>query len=158
MKHKYLMTLFAMLLALAFNAATARAQSSATVLHYKDVVGTYRDRSRSTFSIDRAPQGMLSINFEGNYEYRMADGGMMANTGVASGTAKLVGDTAIFKPAETTACTLTLVFKPRKLIVKQEGSDADCGFGHHVYADGTYKLISRRVAKFDEYGAPVKKD
>ncbi len=148
-----------MLLAFAFNAATARAQSSTTaVLHYKDVVGTYRERSGSTFSIDRAPQGMLSINFEGNYEYRMADGGMMANTGAASGTAKLVGDTAVFKPAETTACTLTLVFKPRRLIVKQEGNDSDCGFGHNVSADGTYKLTSRRVAKFDEYGARIKKD
>ena len=148
-----------LLLMFALHPSTSRAQSSQVVLHYKDVVGTYTDRSTgSVFSIDRAPNGMLSIDFEGVYPIRTPDGGRSANIGSASGTAKLIGDTAIFKPGETTGCTIKLVFKPRKLIVTQQGNDTDCGFGHNVSADGTYKLTSRRAQKFDQYGAPIKKD
>lgn len=155
-KLKYALLFVALLFAFALHPSTSRAQSSQVVLHYKDVVGTYKAKVGGIITIDRAPQGMLAIEVQATYEYRMADGGMMANTGEASGTAKLVGDTAIFTPPDTTGCTIKLVFKPRKLIVTQQGNDSDCGFGHNVNAEGTYRLTSRRAQHFDEFGAMKK--
>jgi len=37
-------------------------------------------------------------------------------------------------------------FTGGKLIVKQEGT---CGFGNHVFADGTYKKTSGKKPSFD---------
>ena len=45
--------------------------------------------------------------------------------------------------------SITLVFLANKLKVTQEGSDADCGFGHNVYATGTYRKIRSGKPKFD---------
>jgi hypothetical protein len=42
-----------------------------------------------------------------------------------------------------------LVFLPNKLKVEQAGSDADCGFGHNVYANGTYRKIKSGKPKFE---------
>ena len=156
-KYKHSIIFVALLFAFALSASTSRAQSSQVVLHYKDVVGTYEAKVGSVISIDRAPQGMLAIEVQAVYPYRMANGELMANTGAASGTAKLVGDTALFTPPETTRCTIKLVFRQRKLIVTQQGNDSDCGFGHNVNASDTYKLTSRRPQHFDEFGAPAKK-
>jgi hypothetical protein len=153
-KFKYSLMCVALLSAFALNASTSRAQSSQVVLRYKDVVGTYK-ADGSVFSIDRAPQGRLKIEFQGVYEYSTGRG-RMANLGSAYGTAKLIGNTALFTPRETTGCTIKLVFKPRKLIVTQSGNDTDCGFGHNVNASDTYKLTSRRPEHFDEFGEPEK--
>ncbi len=158
MKQKRLAVAFFALCALACFAQSVGAQSSQTVLHYKDVVGTYKDEAGSVFTIDRAAGGMLRVGFHGVYPYRTASGEMSANTGEAEGTTKLVGNTAVFKPANAEQqCRITLVFKARKLIVTQEGTDAECGFGHNVSASGTYRLRSTRVQRFNKYGAPVKR-
>jgi hypothetical protein len=152
---------FALLLIAAgalFNAtAQTRLQSSQTVLHYKDVVGTYEEKiTGSRISVERAPHGLLRISIGAVYPYRTANGEMTANTGEAEGTVKLVGDTAFFKPEGTEGCTIKLVFKPQSLIVTQQGADYECGFGHNVTAEGAYKLKSRRVERFDETSAPIK--
>jgi len=63
------------------------------------------------------------------------------NLGHASGEAIIDGNIATFKPADTKRCEITLVFFTRQAEVVQEGSDADCGFGHNVYATGTYGKI-----------------
>jgi len=156
-KRKRLALAFFAFCALACFAMPLGAQSSQTVLHYKDVVGTYKDESGSVFTIDRAAGGMLRVGFHGVYPYRTANGEMSANTGEAEGTTKLVGNAATFKPADTEQCRITLVFKAHKLIVTQEGTDAECGFGHNVNASGTYRLRSTRVQRFNKYGAPVKR-
>jgi hypothetical protein len=63
--------------------------------------------------------------------------------------ATLKYNVATFAPADTQGCSITLTFTGQKLIVKQTGSDADCGFGHNVTADGTYTKRSSRSPKFD---------
>jgi len=151
MKTKRLALAFFALCALICFARTLGAQSSPVALRYKDVVGTYKDESGSVFTIDRAPRGMLRVKYQGVYPYRAGNGEMSANTGEAEATTKLVGNTALFMPSDTEQqCRITLVFKPRKLIVTQKGHDAECGFGHNVNASGTYKLRSTRVQRFDE--------
>ncbi len=88
------------------------------------------------------------MSCELNYPYKV-HGLWTANLGGCSGEATLTGKTAILKPDETTACTITLKFSPVKLVASQEGSDADCGFGHRVYAKGTYPNRSSRSPKFE---------
>jgi hypothetical protein len=89
------------------------------------------------------------VQFDGTYEYRV-NGEMTANTGTADGMATLKGDAAVFVPADTQGCSIELQFVRNKLIVKQTGSDADCGFGHNVTADGTYIKRSGRAPKFED--------
>ncbi|PWY53985.1 hypothetical protein DGG96_19400 [Legionella qingyii] len=82
--------------------------------------------------------GKLNISFELTYPY-VVNGELQANTGELSGVANIKGDTAVYSSSEYGSCTITITFiKPGMLSVKQDGSDADCGFGHNVYADGTY--------------------
>ena len=70
----------------------------------------------------------------------------MANTGEGNGTAKIEGDTAIFKPdGAEEECQITLKFTGSKLVVTQTGI---CGFGHNVSAEGTYKKSSSKKPKF----------
>jgi hypothetical protein len=70
----------------------------------------------------------------------------MANTGGASGTAFIEGDTATFKPEGSEEdCKIVMRFREGKLIVKQEGG---CGFGQNVTASGTYKKVSSVKPKF----------
>jgi hypothetical protein len=157
MKRKLLALALFALCALACFAKPLGAQSSQTVLHYKDVVGTYEEKiTGSGITINRAPRGLLRISIGAVYPHQTANGEMTANTGEAEGTAKLVGNTAFFKPEGTEQCTLTLVFKPSRLIVTQKGTDSECGFGQNVNAGGTYKLKSRRV-QANEHGAPVRR-
>jgi len=48
-------------------------------------------------------------------------------------------------------CRIEFVFSASSAILRQvEGSDADCGFGHAVYADGTYIHKSRRKPVFQK--------
>ncbi|MFN2454951.1 MAG: hypothetical protein ABR577_12090 [Pyrinomonadaceae bacterium] len=150
------LSLLAVTMLLTASSQTA-AQSSPTVLHYRDVVGTYETKEGDVVTVDRAARGQLRIHIEATYPYRTGNGEMSANFGSGEGTTKLVGDTALLKPENTERCTVKLVFKPQRLIVTQEGADYECGFGHNVNAAGTYKRKSRRVQRRDETGTPVKR-
>lgn len=116
-----------------------------------EVTGTFREKaSGSEFSILALGKGKLKIAFSGVYPYKMSNGEDMANVGEASGEAEIVGDTAIFKPEGFEQCTLTLKFLTgRRLGVTQNGTDAECGFGHNVSAGGVYKKISNVKPKFE---------
>jgi hypothetical protein len=98
--------------------------------------GVYR-YYKSEFRILALGHNKLKLEFDGIY---MTVSGT-PNMGTATGEAILDGDVATFKPADTEQCEITLVFLPNKLKVTQSGSDADCGFGHNVYATGTYRKI-----------------
>lgn len=126
------------------NAQTRKAVSGA------EVTGTFREAaSGSTFSILALGKGKLRVAFTGIYAYKMANGEDSANTGEAMGEAEIAGDTATFAPDEFEECTIALKFLPRgRLKVTQQGTDAECGFGRNVSADGTYKKTSGKKPKF----------
>lgn len=110
------------------------------------VNGTWKYRDNE-FKIWALGQQKLQIEFSGVYEYKTGDGERTANTGEGSGTAKIEGDTAVFKPeGAEDECKITLKFSGGKLIVTQDGI---CGFGFNVRADGTYKKISSKKPKFE---------
>lgn len=109
--------------------------------------GTYVNRSGDWKILDLG-DGKLKVACSLTYVYKVR-GLLTAHTGEGGGEATLTGKTAVFKPEGTTACTIRLKFVGKKLIVKQDGSDADCGFGQNVYANGTYSKQSNRSPKFD---------
>ncbi len=109
--------------------------------------GTYGNRSGDWKILDLG-NGKLKVACSLTYMYKVR-GLLTANTGEGSGEATINGKTAIFKPEGTTACAITLKFAGTRLITTQEGSDADCGFGHNVYANGTYRKQSSRPPRFD---------
>ena len=88
------------------------------------------------------------MQFNGTYQYKV-NGQMTANTGTADGMATLKYNVAMFTPTDTQGCSIMLTFAGAKLIVKQTGSDADCGFGHNVTADGTYIKRSSQSPQFE---------
>src|SRR5204862_3345553 len=95
----------------------------------KQVNGTWKYRENE-FKILALGQQQLKIEFSGIYEYKTGNGERTANTGEGRGTARIEGDTAIFKPeGAEDECKTTLKFAAGKLVVTQEGI---CGFGHNV--------------------------
>jgi hypothetical protein len=88
----------------------------------------------------------LRVSFDGVY-YTISKS---VNTGYASGEATIEGNVAILDLTEWGPCKITMVFMPRnRLKVTQEGDSPDCGFGHNVRADGTYRKIRGGKPKFE---------
>ena len=106
--------------------------------------GVYR-YYKSEFRILALGQNKLKVQFDGIYMTVSKS----PNMGYAMGEAIIDGNIATFKPADTERCEITLVFLPNKLKVMQDGSDFDCGFGHNVYATGTYRKIRGGKPKFE---------
>lgn len=153
MKKTILAICVLMLMAFAFSAPTL-AQTRKAVSG-AEVTGTFRDKAGSEFLIQALGKGKLKIHFFGTYVYKMADGGDMANTGEASGEANISGDKATFIPEFSkegkSSCTITLKFtRPGTLVVTEDETDAGCGFGLNVSADGTYPKISSKKPKFEQ--------
>jgi hypothetical protein len=122
----------------------------------REVTGTFRSfytgkfkGSYNEIKIEALGGGKLKVSFDLTYPY-VVNKELSANLGSNSGTATIEGDTAVFKDEEFGQCTITLKFtKPGTLIVTQNGSDAECGFGRNVTADGTYKKTSSAKPKFE---------
>jgi hypothetical protein len=111
----------------------------------KQVNGTWKS-GKNEFKIWALGEQKLQVEFFGTFEHNSAYG-PTANTGEGSGTARIEGDTAIFKPdGAEDDCKITLKFKGGKLVVIQTGI---CGFGFNVTAEGTYKKVSSAKPKFD---------
>lgn len=107
------------------------------------VNGVYR-LYKSEFRILALGKNKLKVQFDGIYPTPKS-----FNMGYAGGEAVIDGNIATFKPLDYEQCEITLIFLPNKLKVMQDGSDADCGFGHNVYATGTYKKIRGGKPKFE---------
>lgn len=116
-------------------------------LKAKSLTGTYSNR-RGEFKIQALGVNRLHVRFDGTYPYKV-NNELTANTGTGDGMTTLKGNVAIFVPTETQGCSISLTFVRQKLIAKQTGSDADCGFGHNVTADGTYTKRSGRPPRFE---------
>ena len=83
------------------------------------------------------------------YPY-VVDRELSANIGELDGEATIEGDTAVYSSTEFGDCTITIKFvRPGTIKVTQSGADFDCGFGHNVTADGTYKKMSSKKPKFE---------
>jgi hypothetical protein len=108
------------------------------------VNGVYR-YYKSEFRILALGHNKLQVEFDGIYMTVARN----PNMGYASGEATIVGKVATFVPADTQGCKITMTFLPGKLKVTQDGSDADCGFGHNVNAGGTYRKIRSGKPKFE---------
>src|SRR5580765_7815111 len=87
----------------------------------------------------------LKVQFDGVY-HTLAKS---VNMGYASGEATIDGNVATFIPEDTQGCKITMTFLPGKLVVKQDGDDATCGFGHNVYSTGTYRKVKSGKPKFE---------
>jgi hypothetical protein len=109
--------------------------------------GTYRYKSgnyNNAIGVEQQSGNRLRISIVANYEYKV-DGEWMANSGSASETVALKGDTAVLVPADFPACQITLKFSGNKIVVKQKGTEADCGFGGNTSAEGTYVKTSNEL-------------
>lgn len=106
--------------------------------------GVYR-YYQSEFRILALGHNKLKVQFDGIYMTVSKS----PNMGYAMGEAIIDGNVATFKPPDTERCEITLVFLPGKLKVVQDGSDADCGFGHNVNSTGTYRKIRGGKPKFE---------
>jgi hypothetical protein len=149
MKKSLLFFSFLLFIFLSANTTETIAQTRKAV-RGAEVTGTFRDKvSGSEFKILALGKGKLRVNFSGVYNFKMANGEPMANMGEASGEAEITSDTAIFKPADTEQCTMTMKFLTGgRLKVSQKGTDAECGFGVNVSASGDYKKTSSAKPKF----------
>jgi hypothetical protein len=105
--------------------------------------GVYR-LYKNEFRILALGKNRLKVQFDGIYPTPKS-----FNMGYAAGEAIIDGNIATFKPTDYERCEITLIFLPGKLKVMQDGSDAECGFGHNVYATGTYTKIRGGKPKFE---------
>ncbi len=106
--------------------------------------GVYR-YYQSEFRILALGHNKLRVQFDGVYPTLAKS----VNLGYAMGEATIDGNVATFVPPDTQGCKITMTFLPGKLKVTQDGSDADCGFGHNVNATGTYRKIRSGKPKFE---------
>jgi hypothetical protein len=88
----------------------------------------------------------LRVSFDGIYHTISKS----VNTGSTKGEANIEGNVAILDLSEFGPCKITIVFlRNNRIKVTQEGSDADCGFGHNVHATGTYRKVRGGKPKFE---------
>jgi len=133
----------------------ANAQTARNSVSGAEVNGTYRmpftgkfKDSSNKIRILALGKGKVRVAFDLLYPYMMSDGGPMVNLGNAEGTAEITGDTAVFASSEG-SCRITIKFaRPGTINVSQEGTDADCGFGVNVTADGVYRKTSSKKPRF----------
>ena len=106
--------------------------------------GVYRYYDNE-FRILALGHNRLKVQFNGIYHTRAKS----VNMGEATGEATIEGNVATFVPPDMQGCKITMTFLRGKLVVKQDGDDATCGFGHNVYATGTYKKVRSGKPKFE---------
>ncbi len=94
-------------------------------------------------------RGKLRIGMDLLYPY-IVNGELSANIGELDGDATIHGDIAVYESSEFGKCRISIKFlRPNTIKISQEGSDADCGFGHNVTADGTYRKVSSKKPTFE---------
>ena len=141
-----------------FAAAGADAQTSRKSVSGSEVTGTFSMGFTGKFKgntneikILALGRGKLHIAMELTYPYYVGNTKeLSANLGSLDGEATIEGDTAVYESTEFGPCTITIKFlRPGTIKVTQDGTDADCGFGHNVTAGGTYKKVSSAKPKFE---------
>jgi hypothetical protein len=105
--------------------------------------GVYKYRDND-FRVLALGHNKIKVQFNGEWMTRAG----YPNIGEAIGEATLTGNVATFIPGETTRCKITMTFLTNRMVVEQEGDDAECGFGHNVMANGTYRRVKAGTPKF----------
>lgn len=124
-------------------AQSAISQNS-RVVTAAQVNGIYR-YAGNEFRVFALGHNKLKVQFDGSHPTLRKS----VNLGFASGHATIEGNVAIFLPEDTQGCKITMTFQPGKLVVKQDGDDFTCGFGHNVYSDGIYRKVRGGKPKFE---------
>ncbi|MBK6722694.1 MAG: hypothetical protein IPG58_05265 [Acidobacteria bacterium] len=94
--------------------------------------------------------GKLKFAFDLIYPYTLKNGEVSVNMGGLSGEIDIKGDTAVYQSDEYGACKITIKFvRPGEVKVTQDGTDGNCGFGHNVTSQGTYRKVSSKKPKFE---------
>jgi hypothetical protein len=138
--------------------AAADASAQRASVSGKEVTGTYKMNFRGKFSkqsndmkIQALGGGKLRVAFDLIYPYTLRNGETSVNMGFMDTEATIVGDTAVIEAEEFGTCRIIIKFvRPGTVRITQEGASPDCGFGHNVTADGTYRKISSKRPKFEE--------
>jgi hypothetical protein len=139
-------------------AGGAAGQKSRKSVSAAEVNGTFAMSFRGKYSkmtseikILALGGGKLRVAFDLLYPLTAGDGTISANMGTAEGEAAITADIAVYESNEFGPCKITIKFvRPGEIKVTQDGSDADCGFGHNVTATGTYKKASSAKPKFGD--------
>jgi len=122
----------------------ASGQTHRAAVTAAQINGVYKS-DRNDFRVLALGHRKLKVQFNGEW---MTHGGY-PNIGEAIGEATIDGNIATFIPGEMTKCKITMTFLPNnKLVVQQEGLDAECGFGHNVMATGTYRRVKAGQPRF----------
>ncbi len=141
---KRLITLTALVIAFLVSSPATLAQNP-KIVTAAQANGVYRYYDNE-IRILALGKNKLKVSFDGVY-YTISKS---VNMGYASGEAKIEGNVAVLKLPDFGPCKITIVFLPRsRLKVTQEGSSPDCGFGHNVHANGTYRKIRGGKPKFE---------
>ena len=142
---KYLFICGALLCALCLPASAQQ-----RIVKAAEANGVWRDKDSGEIRILALGGGKLKVQFDLTYAYRTGNGELTANTGYLQAEAPIEYDTAVYSSTEFGNCKIVMKFLPgNKLKVMQEGNDTDCGFGHNVTADGTYRKIKAGKPKFE---------
>jgi hypothetical protein len=149
-------TILAFLCSTAFLFASAAGQTGRKSVPAAEVNGTFRMNFTGRFKgssneirIWALGRNKLRVAMDLLYPYEL-DSELSANLGELDGIAAITGDTAVYSSNEFGPCEITIKFlRPGTIKVTQNGTDADCGFGHNVTADGTYHKVSSKKPKFD---------
>lgn len=121
---------------------------SAKVVTAARANGTYR-HDDSEIRILALGHHKLRIQLDLIYEYK-SKYGLEANIGQATGEATIQNDVATFHPPGFPDCTITIKFvSGNKIKVSQDRDSPECGFGQHVFANGTYAKFKGGKPKFE---------
>ncbi len=136
----------------------AVAQTSRKSVSAAEVNGTFKMNFKGNFrkfaneiKILALGKGKIRVAMDLVYPYTLKNGEFSVNMGSLDTEASIAGDTAVYDSDEFGACKITIKFiRPGNINVTQDGSDGNCGFGHNVFATGTYKKVSGRKPIFEE--------
>ena len=84
------------------------------------------------------------------FQFDLWGGPPAYNSGGLEGHLSIKEGKATFETTEFEGvCRIEFTFAPKQVVVRQAaGSWAECGFGHNIFADGTFVRISKKVPTF----------
>lgn len=107
-----------------------------------DPTGMYDDGSGNTLRLVRWPDGSVDFSLE------LVFG---THIGEAAGGFSTKEGRGEWRSANLPDCVLAFTFAADTITLVQTGTDAECGFGANVMADGTWRRTATTVAPFEPW-------